>query len=167
MKRLYELICQAEVLAAKWALAALSLLVLAAAIARTIHYPIIWAVDAATFLFAWVVFFGADIAMRRDRLFCIDLVTSKLPPKAQRFLKVLNHLIIAAFLLGMIGYGSWLSYTTRLRRFQGMPGVSYTWVTISVPIGCLLMLITAVRKIRMFLRGGPTATGEHQTTEVI
>ena len=48
----------------------------------------------------------------------------------------------------MIGYGIELSYTTRLRTFQGIPGFSYTWVTMSVPIGCALMLVSTIRRIR-------------------
>ena len=58
----------------------------------------------------------------------------------------------------MIGYGVKLSYTTRLRCFQGIPGFSYTWVTLSVPFGCALMLITAILKVRTFVRA--IATGE-------
>jgi TRAP-type C4-dicarboxylate transport system permease small subunit len=70
----------------------------------------------------------------------------------------------------MIGYGLWLSYTTRLRTFQGIPGFSYTWVTLSVPIGCALMLITATLKLKAFWRAistgesieqrGPAVSGE-------
>ena len=171
MKKFYEFICKAEMFIAKYTLALLSLLVFVAAVARTLHYPIVWAVDAATFLFAWTVFFGADIALRQDRLFCIEIITMRLSKKAQIYLKVFNYMIIMGFLVGMIGYGSWLSYTTRLRTFQGIPGFSYTWVTISVPIGCLLMLVTTIRKIRGSLERYINLTliqrGEQQITEVI
>jgi TRAP-type C4-dicarboxylate transport system permease small subunit len=34
------------------------------------------------------------------------------------------------------------------RSFSGLPWLSYTWVTLSVPVGCLLMLITTARRIR-------------------
>jgi len=81
-----------------------------------------WAMDVATFLFAWTVFLGADAAMRLDRLFCIEVITAKLPQKAQTYLKLINYIIIIVFLVGMIGYGVKLSYTTRLRSFQGIPG---------------------------------------------
>jgi TRAP-type C4-dicarboxylate transport system permease small subunit len=120
--------------------------------------------DVATFLFAWTVFLGADVAMRFDRLFCIELITMKLSQKAQLYLKLINYIIIVIFLGGMIVYGSWLSYTTRLRTFQGIPGFSYTWVTLSVPFGCALMLITAILKIKSFLHlistGEPIAKRE-------
>jgi len=158
MKEIYEFICKQEMLAAKWSLGILSLLVFTAAVGRTLHYPLNWAMDAATFLFAWAVFLGADAAMRLDRLFCIEVITMKLSRNAQLYLKVINYIIIIMFLVGMIVYGSWLSYTTRLRTFQGIPGFSYTWVTLSVPFGCALMLITAILKIKTFVRA--ISTGE-------
>jgi len=158
MRKIYEFICKKEIFIAECALGILSFLVFAAAVGRFLYYPLNWAMDAATFLFAWTVFLGADAAMRLDRLFCIEVITSRLPQKAQLYFKITNYIIIVAFLLGMIGYGSWLSYTTRLRTFQGIPGFSYTWVTLSVPLGCALMLITAILKIKTFLRA--ISTGE-------
>lgn len=158
MKKIYDFICKKEMLIAKWSLGILTLLVFAAAVGRFLYHPMNWAMDVATFLFAWTVFLGADAAMRMDRLFCIEVVSNKLSPKAQLYLKVINYGIIVVFLVGMIGYGSWLSYTTRLRTFQGIPGFSYTWVTLSVPFGCALMLITSILKIKAFLRA--LSTGE-------
>ncbi len=158
MQKIYELICKKEILAAQCALGILSLLVFAAAVGRFLYYPLNWAMDAATFLFAWTVFLGADVAMRMDRLFCIELITMKLSQKAQLYLKLINYIIIVIFLVGMIGYGLRLSYTTRFRTFQGIPGFSYTWVTLSVPFGCALMLITAILRIKTFLHS--ISTGE-------
>jgi len=158
MKKFYDFICRQEMEIAKYSLGILSLLVFVAAVARTLHYPLNWAMDAATFLFAWTVFLGADAAMRLDRLFCIEVLTSKLSQKAQLYFKMVNYIIIAIFLVGMIGYGIPLSYTTRFRTFQGIPGFSYSWVTLSVPIGCALMLITAILKIKAFWRS--ISTGE-------
>jgi TRAP-type C4-dicarboxylate transport system permease small subunit len=170
MRKLNGLLSQAEMTVAKFALFALSALVFGAAVARTLRYPIAWAMDAATFLFAWCVFLGGDIAIRKDRLFCIVVLTEKLSPKAQALIRVANYLIIAVFLAGMIGYGSYLSYSTRYRAFQGMPAVSYTWVTLSVPIGCALMLRSSIQKIRETLRGmrqGGISLKEEGPTEVI
>lgn len=158
MKKFYAFICKQEMQIAKYSLGILSLLVFVAAVARSLHYPLNWAMDAATFLFAWTVFLGADAAMRLDRLFCIEVISGRLSPKAQLYLKIINYSIIAVFLVGMIGYGIPLSYTTRFRAFQGIPGFSYSWVTLSVPIGCALMLITAILKIKDFWHA--ISTGE-------
>jgi TRAP-type C4-dicarboxylate transport system permease small subunit len=154
MKKLYENVIKYEVRAAMACLAVLSALVLYSAVTRTIGHPVKWAVDAATFLFAWCVFLGSDAAMRHDKLFAIEVITGRLPPKMQLWLKIINYLIIVAFLAFLIVFGIILSYDTRMRTFQGIPGFSYTWVTISVPLGCLLMLTTAILKIRQLLKAG-------------
>ena len=170
MRKFYASICRAELFVAKYALALLCFLVFAAAVARTVGQPISWAIDVATFLFAWCVFLGGDIAIREDKLFAIVLVTARLSWKAQLRLNVVNYAIIGIFLVTMIGYGSWLSYITRVRPFQGIPGFSYTWVTISVPIGCALMLLSVIRKIRLFLtaiRMGTPIRKEDGPTEVL
>jgi len=171
MRKIYEFICRKEILIAQCALGILSLLVFAAAVGRFLYHPLNWAMDAATFLFAWTVFLGADAAMRLDRLFCIEVLTGRLPRKAQLYLKMVNYLIIAVFLAGMIGYGVPLSWTTRFRAFQGIPGFSYSWVTLSVPVGCALMLITAILKIKMFWHSLSTndaiATCEGGSGEII
>ena len=76
----------------------------------------------------------------------------------------------AVFLVAMIGYGAWLSWLTRVRPFQGIPGFSYSWVTISVPIGCALMLVSVVGKLRLFvrsLRDGVPIRKEGALTEVL
>ncbi len=170
MRKPYEVVCRAEMLVARYALFALAFLVFAAAVARSIRHPMNWAIDVATFLFAWCVFLGGDIAIREDRLFCIVLLTEKLPKETQLVLKAVNYVIIGVFLAGMIGYGSWLSYTTRLRTFQGIPGFSYTWVTISVPIGCALMLVSTVRRIAEIvatIRKGTTLEKGGGVTEIL
>lgn len=148
MRKFYEFVCKSEVLIAKYTMAAIAVLIFASGVARFIHHPIVWTYDASTFLFAWCVFLSGDAALRHDKLMCIDIITSRLPQKVQHLLKIFNYALIMIFLLGLIGYGIPLSYTTRFRTFQGIPGFSYSWVTISVPIGCLLMLVTTVRKIR-------------------
>jgi TRAP-type C4-dicarboxylate transport system permease small subunit len=170
MHKAYAFICKAEMFLAKYTLLVLSVLVLAAAIARTIRYPINWAIDAATFLFAWCVFLGGDIAMRENRLFCITLLLDRLPPKARPSVQIANWIIIAGFLVFMIGYGIKLCFITRYRAFQGIPGLSYTWVTLSVPVGCALMLVSTVRRLRDLFhaaRHGEPARVAQGPTEII
>jgi len=33
---------------------------------------------------------------------------------------------------------------SRARSFQGIPEISYSWVTMSMPVGCLLLLVTTL-----------------------
>jgi hypothetical protein len=52
----------------------------------------------------------------------------------------------------------YLSYVTRARAFQGIPTFSYTWITLSVPVGGSLCMINCVRMIRGFIKAPPENT---------
>jgi TRAP-type C4-dicarboxylate transport system permease small subunit len=148
MKKLYARILAAEAFLAATFLVLMVVLIFAGGIARLLQHPINWAIDAATCLFAWAVFLCADIAWRRNSLMSIEVLTARLPAALQRACRLLNLFIIAAFLLYVIGMGAWLSWISRARSFQGIPEVSYSWVTMSMPAGALLLLVTAILKIR-------------------
>jgi TRAP-type C4-dicarboxylate transport system permease small subunit len=148
MKKLYEFICKGETFVIKVLLVFMVGLVFVAASTRYVGYPINWSVDMAVCLFAWCTFLGGDVAMRNNKLMNVDFVIKKLPGKKRNIIEIINLLIILIFLAALIGFGAWLSYTTRFRTFQGIPGFSYTWVTLSVPIAAILMVITTILKIR-------------------
>jgi TRAP-type C4-dicarboxylate transport system permease small subunit len=148
LKRLYERIIAAEAVVAAVFLVAMVLLIFGSGITRLFGYPINWAVDAATCLFAWAVFFCADIAWRRGSLMSIEVLTSRLPARLQAACRLLNYLIISAFLVYSIAMGLWLSWISRERSFQGMPEVSYSWVTMAMPVGAALLLVTTALKAR-------------------
>lgn len=148
MKKIYEIICKIEVILAKTTLFSMVILIFCAAIARSFKHPINWAVDISTFLFAWSCFLSADVAWRENKLMSVDVIVRLFPVKIKRYIKLLNYFILILFFLYLIIFGFWLSYTTRARAFQGIPNFSYTWVTLSVPIGSILLLITTILKIK-------------------
>lgn len=144
----YRLLGRVELHFAQVCVVLMTLLVLLSAIARTAGNPLSWTVDLATFTFAWAVFVGADVAWRRDRMVSIDLLLDRLPVRAQAWVRLLNHALTAAFLVTLAYTGLRLSYTASDRSFSGLPWLSYTWVTIAVPVGSLLMLYTTAHKVR-------------------
>ncbi len=83
----------------------------------------------------------------------VDVLVRMFPQAWQRRLRLANYFIISLFLIYLMGYGSWLSYTTRIRTFQGIPGFSYAWVTLSVPVGAFFLLLTALTKIKREVKG--------------
>lgn len=152
--KFYNWLGKYEVTIAKIALVIMTLLVFVQAMTRKFGYPISWAVDISTFLFAWVVFLGGDAAMRRDALVNIDMFVKLLSEKAQLNIKIINNIIIIAFLITMIGFGIKLTITTYHRTFAGLPWLSFSWATVSVPFGCLLMLFTTILKTKDILKEG-------------
>ncbi|MBZ4658825.1 MAG: putative C4-dicarboxylate transporter, small permease protein [Desulfacinum sp.] len=162
IKKIYDLVCKGEELAAGVFLVAIMVLIFASGVARTVGHPLGWGMDMATFLFAWTAFFSADIALRKDKHIRVEALVRKFPPRVQTAIEIFNYLVITAFLVFLIVYGIKLSYTSRFRTFQGIPGFSYMWVTLSVPVGSFLLLITTLIKGRVAVgrwktEGGPTA----------
>jgi TRAP-type C4-dicarboxylate transport system permease small subunit len=152
MRRLYERVCAAEAFLAAAFLLLMVALIFAGGIARLLEHPINWAIDASTALFAWACFLCADITWRRGGHMSIELLTRRLPAKLQSTCRLLNYFIISAFLLYAIVMGVWLSWISRERAFQGIPDVSYSWVTMSMPVGSALLLVSTLLKIRAELR---------------
>jgi TRAP-type C4-dicarboxylate transport system permease small subunit len=123
-------------------------------LARLLARPQNWTIDLATCLFAWACFLCADIAWRRNSLMSITLVSERLPERGQHVLMQVNYAIIAVFLLYVMCAGTWLSWISRARSFQGIPEVSYSWVTMSLPVGAALLLLTTAIKAADDLAGG-------------
>jgi TRAP-type C4-dicarboxylate transport system permease small subunit len=151
MRTFYEKVCKVEVILSAVFLSISCLLIFIAAIARSIGKPINWSQDFSLFLFAWSVFLAADVALRNDKLVKMELVLLKTSEKTTRIVTIINYVLILVFLAAMTIYGVKLSFISHRRVFQGIPGFSYTWVIICVPIGCSLMIVTSVLKLRQLL----------------
>jgi len=141
MKTLYNKFCRFEELLVQVFLATITFLVFSSAISRSLSVPINWAIDASMLLFAWTVFLGADVALRNTGLVKVDLIIKHLPSGAQKTLYVLWQIIIIVFLISLVLYGIPLSIESSKRLFWTL-GISYSWATISVPVGSILMIIT-------------------------
>lgn len=153
MKRFYERLCAAEAAIAAVLLVLMVALIFLGGVMRMAGYPINWSTDFATAFFAWACFLCADIAWRKNSLMAIDFLPRALPAGVQKALRLLNYLIISAFLVYLTVMGTWLAWTSRARSFQGIPEISYSWVTASAVAGGLLLLITTILKVRDELRG--------------
>jgi TRAP-type C4-dicarboxylate transport system permease small subunit len=102
-------------------------------------------------LLAWVIFLGADTALRRSDFIRVDMILRFFPQKLQKFLYYFYYVIIIAFLGVLVRYGIPLSIANSRRNFQALE-ISYSWATMSVPIGAFLMIITIVLKLIKHLK---------------
>jgi TRAP-type C4-dicarboxylate transport system permease small subunit len=87
---------------------------------------------------------------------CVDVFVKLFPEKFRRYFEMFNYIVIMAFSVYLIFFGMQLSYTSRERTFQGIPNFSYTWVTLSLPIGAIFLLMTGILKIRRDFRQNHT-----------
>jgi TRAP-type C4-dicarboxylate transport system permease small subunit len=155
MKRLYALVCKTEIVAAAFCFCTSCVLIFFAAIARTFNHPINWSQDLSLFLFAWSVFLSADAALRADKLVNVDLLVGRFSARTKRIVSIANYIVILVFLAALLWFGVKLCLISRNRVFQGIPGFSYLWVNLSIPVGSLLLGITAVGKLRNLVSSRP------------
>lgn len=152
MRALYAKLLRLEAVLAGIFLVLMVVLVFTGGVARLLRQPQNWTIDLATCCFAWATFLCADIAWRRDALMSVNLLAARASPPVRRALSYCNYLIISAFLVYVIYTGILLSYVSRARSFQGIPEVSYSWVTMSLPVGGGLLLATTLLKLRAAMR---------------
>ncbi len=152
MRRLYAKVCAAQALVAATLLLLMVALIFMGGVMRLFGHPINWSGDAATCLFAWACFLCADIAWRRNSLMAVELMVERLPTGLQKTCRMFNYFVIGGFLAYVIVMGTWLSWISRARSFQGIPEISYSWVTLSMPVGGVLLLVTTLFKVRDEIR---------------
>ena len=141
MKKAYEKFCQLEQWIAMILLAGITVLVFVSAMMRTLGFPLNWAQDAALIMFAWMSFIGGDIALHSTGLIGVDLFVVHFPKKVQKAIDIIFKVIMLVFLAVLVVYG--FQYVmTGYRRLITTLNVSYAYVTASVPVGALLMIVS-------------------------
>ncbi|MFZ5966105.1 MAG: TRAP transporter small permease [Bacillota bacterium] len=123
------------------------LLVFIAAVIRWLGFPVAWSIDVAQLLFGWVVFLGADVALKNDSHIGVDMIINRFPFRVRKTIKIINYVCIQAFLLVITFYGIDLSIKNYERLFNTLK-LSYSYATISVPVGCGLMFLTMCEKLK-------------------
>ena len=125
--------------------------VFTAAVMRWAGYPLAWSVEFGTLLFVWVIFLGANRALRENRHIGVDFFTKRMPDKVRFFVELCTMVVMIAFLLFIFYYGVLLCIENSARLISNLP-VSYSWVTAAVPTGSLLMTITLLVKFKQTVK---------------
>ena len=147
-------LARVEELISRTLLALLVVLVFVPAVTRTFNRPIIWSIEIAQLLFAWLAFLGANQAMRAGAHIGVDVLTRHLPPPLRKAVALFNLGVIAAFLAALFWYGIELTFVSVDRRFM-TTNLSFAFATVAAPLGAALLLLTTTGKIAALLRGGP------------
>lgn len=148
MKKAYGLFSQLENIVANILLLTIMVLVFVSAVSRFFGTPLNWAQDACLVAFAWMIFLGADIAIRGPGFIGIDLFVKHLPRPIQKAMDIVFKIIIVAFLCMLVYYGgSAVSVSSAWARRITTLGISYAWVTMAVPVGSFLMIISTLTRL--------------------
>ncbi|MCL2233624.1 MAG: TRAP transporter small permease subunit [Treponema sp.] len=143
---IYKWFCRIQEAIVAVFIVSITFLIFVSAIARSLNYPLNWAPDTALLLLAWVVFLGADIALRRSDFIRVDILFRRFPVKIRKFLYYLYYVAVIMFLGLLVRFGIPLAIDNYRRTFQALE-ISYFWATISAPVGASFMILTIILKL--------------------
>lgn len=142
---MWKVLDRAEEIVAVVFLAGTVLAVLVGAIGRAVGHPVPSGSEIAQLLLIWSCMLGADLIMKRGEHIRISALPDGLPPAARWPLNLICLVCMFLFL----GYAGWLGWQLAMSnwaREMGASGLSYGWVTLALPVGCLLMIISLARR---------------------
>ncbi|WP_111415108.1 TRAP transporter small permease [Billgrantia lactosivorans] len=123
-----------------------SLTLLASSTARAVGQPFAGGAELAQLLFIWTAVLGADITLRHGGQVRIDALTVRLPQALQRLLAALCLMLMLGFLALLVWHGFPLALSN-WQRPLGVAGLSYGYITLALPVGAMLMIVSLLRRI--------------------
>ena len=162
INKIYQGVAQVEQAVCKITMLSILGLTFISALSRLINVPLPWSLELTLLLFAWFAFLAASQATRHGAHLGVNVFVKLLPQKIQDIILALNKVMILGF-LGFIGYnGVMLSILNFPRQITSL-GISYSFVTISLSVGCALMFVSESILLYDQLRiiaGKPKRVGE-------
>ena len=105
-----------------------------------------WSVELCTYLFIWMVFVGASLALKKHEHFAVEVFVDRLPARATVWAERLSHLFVILFAAILIWFGgaqvaaAWDTVTPALEIPRSVPYAA-------VPFGGALMLVRATQAL--------------------
>jgi TRAP-type C4-dicarboxylate transport system permease small subunit len=120
--------------------------------------PIFWADELSRYLFVWIAFLGAGVAMGQRAHYGFDYFTGKCRPAVRRAIGLVVTLVGGGFLavclvLGITGTG--INLTQRSPSLQ----ISMAWVYAALPTGAALLLLHLLDQALNPSEAGPSVAG--------
>jgi C4-dicarboxylate transporter DctQ subunit len=114
----------------------------------------VWALEANTYLFGWLILFGISYCVRVHAHIGIDILVTALPLASRRVVGLVA-IALCALYAGLMLYGAW-NYIDRLMRL-GITGediLAPRWLlTIIMPIGFVLLLVRLLEQAFLIVTG--------------
>ncbi|MBU2957618.1 TRAP transporter small permease [Paracoccus sp. 1_MG-2023] len=141
--RIFDLV---ERTAALLALVGVVLAVLIAGVGRSLGWPVAAAPQYAQLALIWSCMLGADIAAREGQHIRVGAIFDALPPTLRRLLSGLILALILPF-LAFVAWQGWFLAIDNWQRELGASGLSYGLVTLALPVGAVLLILSLVRRL--------------------
>ena len=119
-------------------------------IARVFFEALSWSEEITRYLLVWSTFIGAGCVYKRGGHINVSFIQDRFKGKANKYVKILVHLICIAFFIIAVYYG--VIYMMK-QGAQSSPalGIRMNLMYMSIPIGCGVMLLHSVSAISEIL----------------
>lgn len=108
--------------------------------------PLVWSDELASMLFLWLAMLGAVVALRRGEHMRMTAFINKSSPGKRAFLDVLAIVAALTFLV-LIAAPSYEFATGEAAITTPALDISNAWRAAALPIGCVLMIVTALLRL--------------------
>ncbi len=102
--------------------------------------PLVWSEELSRYLYIWVCYLGAPIALRRGNHIAITLFVDRLPAKLARGISVFWHIVAFLFLVELAIQGAILTARSHTLIAITIP-VPWSLIYLAVPISAALMML--------------------------
>ena len=102
--------------------------------------PIAWLEEMQIFFFVWTIFLGGSVAFRKGGQVSIDLIAARLKPNARKILDIFCY-IVAMLVLIYLCKGGFELAASVTKKVTPYFKISYKYIDIAAPIGCIIMMI--------------------------
>ncbi|SHF25862.1 TRAP transporter small permease [Alkalibacter saccharofermentans] len=131
-----------------------------------LNNSITWAEEFARYSFVWMIFLAGGIALDKRAYMGLDIIFNFFSDKKKKIIVLFTDVCVISFLvfLGSAGYeivGRTMRQTSPALRIP--LGYAYS----AIPVGCLIMLIYAVRRMYVDIRNGKQETMASKATKQI
>ena len=134
------------------ALGILMLLAVAGVFQRYImSAPISWLEEVNGILFLWAIMLGCAAAKREGSHLSIDIITARLPKKAQYIMVIVSEVVTIAVMSIMCWYGILLATQVQF-KITNILGISYAYIDYAIPAGAFGIALFSCANIVSLVR---------------
>ncbi len=127
--------------------AAMIAVIFAQVVSRTfLGAPLSWSEELGRYLFVWLSFMGASIALYYGSHLGIDTLVLVLPKKLQKVLILITHIFVLILLYVMVNEGGTLLAKTAMQKSAAMR-IPMSYAYAALPVSAVLMAFHTMVKI--------------------
>jgi len=145
-------------------IAYLILSVTAAIILRGLRVGVIWLFETTEYSLLWLTFLGAAWVLRGEGHVKMDLLLTRLSPRAEAILNTITSIIGAIICLTLTWFGvkvTWDNFQTGYFLHTPKAPPIYP-ILIIIPVGSFLLFIQFLRRTRRYLRNWRVSSDREQ-----